>query len=167
MGFYTANYFSHFILASMLFRVRRVPRFLPVSLQLSATRYLNSDSDTELISELFGMEMAARRPGIGPSVTPELLFEVVEVMLSPDCCVCMKSSHGSLGRSSSSNIMSYMAPHFATDQNAAAIRARSVKQLVIHDHFQEIYRRAIDAQRQWGNIRAQQLSERRSTPVVL
>ena len=114
MGLHTANYFSHFILTSMLFRVCRVPRFLPVSLQLSATRHLNSDSDTELISELFGMEMAARRPVIGPSVTPELLFEVVEVMFSPDCCVCMKSSHSPRGWSSN-NIRSPMEPHFAAD----------------------------------------------------
>lgn len=48
-------------------------------LQLSATRHLNTDSDTELLSELFGMELAARRPAIGPPVTLELLFEVVQV----------------------------------------------------------------------------------------
>lgn len=48
-------------------------------LQLSATRHLNTDSDTELMSELFGMELAARRPAIGPPVTRELLFEVVQV----------------------------------------------------------------------------------------
>ncbi|CAM9979721.1 unnamed protein product [Ascophyllum nodosum] len=50
--------------------------------QLSATRHLNSDSDTELISELFGMEMAARRPAIGPAITPDLLFEVVQSVMS-------------------------------------------------------------------------------------
>lgn len=47
--------------------------------QLSATRHLITDSDTELISEIFGMELAARRPAIGPPVTSELLFEVVQV----------------------------------------------------------------------------------------
>ena len=48
-------------------------------LQLSATRHLNTDSDTELLSELFGMELAARRPAIGAPVTRKLLFEVVQV----------------------------------------------------------------------------------------
>ncbi|CAN0152369.1 unnamed protein product, partial [Hapterophycus canaliculatus] len=46
-------------------------------LQLSATRHLNTDSDTELLSELFGMELAARRPAIGSPVTRELLFRAV------------------------------------------------------------------------------------------
>lgn len=47
--------------------------------QLSATRHLNTDSDTELLTELFSMELASRRPAIGPPVTRELLFEVVQV----------------------------------------------------------------------------------------
>lgn len=50
------------------------------SFQLSATRHLNTDSDTELLSEIFGMELAARRPAIGPPVTRELLFQVVQVL---------------------------------------------------------------------------------------
>ncbi|CAB1119142.1 unnamed protein product [Ectocarpus sp. CCAP 1310/34] len=50
--------------------------------QLSATRHLNTDSDTELLSEIFGMELAARRPAIGPPVTRELLFQVVEAVMA-------------------------------------------------------------------------------------
>lgn len=56
-----------------------VHRFVIRMYQLSATRHLNTDSDTELISELFGMELAARRPTMGPVVTADLLFEVVQV----------------------------------------------------------------------------------------
>ncbi|CAM9861587.1 unnamed protein product [Scytosiphon promiscuus] len=50
--------------------------------QLSATRHLNTDSDTELLSELFGMELAARRPAIGSPVTRELLFRVVQAVMA-------------------------------------------------------------------------------------
>eukprot|EP00903_Cladosiphon_okamuranus_P018779 g17276.t1 len=50
--------------------------------QLSASRHLNTDSDTELLSELFGMELAARRPAIGPPVTREILFEVVQAVMA-------------------------------------------------------------------------------------
>ncbi|CAN0131564.1 unnamed protein product, partial [Ectocarpus sp. 13 AM-2016] len=50
--------------------------------QLSATRHLNTDSDTELLSEIFGMELAARRPAIGPPVTRELLFQVVQAVMA-------------------------------------------------------------------------------------
>lgn len=47
--------------------------------QLSTTRHFNTDSDTELISELLGMELAARRPSSDVAVSPSLLFDVVEV----------------------------------------------------------------------------------------
>ncbi|CAM9811340.1 unnamed protein product, partial [Discosporangium mesarthrocarpum] len=49
--------------------------------QLATTRHFNTDSDTELLSELFSVELAARRPAINPWLSSEILFDTVEALM--------------------------------------------------------------------------------------